>query len=205
MKRFVIGITGASGSIYAARLINLLSPLCEQLLVVATSTAHKVCAYELPNGNPLDSVNLPVNATLYQNDDLFASPASGSFQHDGMVIIPCSMGTAGKIAHGIADNLLVRAADVTLKERRPLIIVPRETPFNLVHLRNLTALAEAGACILPASPSFYGPSNSVNELVDSVVNRVLCQLHCVPPQMYEWGVDDEREIDNDTCRKPESE
>lgn len=189
LKRVVIGVTGASGAVYAARLIALLAPLVDQLLVVPTLTALKVCAYELPDRNPLDTVNLPRNATIYLNEDMFAPPASGSFRHDGMVVIPCSMGSVGKMANGIADNLLCRAADVSLKERRQLIVVPREAPLGLIHLRNLTKLAEAGACILPACPSFYRHPTSVIEVVDSVVHRVMCQLGVTPPGFSEWGDD----------------
>ncbi|MHB1461597.1 MAG: UbiX family flavin prenyltransferase [Armatimonadota bacterium] len=189
MKRIIIGVTGASGAVYAARLIALLAPLVDRLLVVPTPTAWKVCDYEMPDHNPLEPMNLPANATLYQSDELFAPPASGSYRHDGMVVIPCSMGSVGKIANGIADNLLCRAADVTLKERRPLIIVPREAPLGIIHLRNLTKLAEAGACIIPACPSFYRHPNSVTEVVDSVVHRVMCQLGVTPPGLPEWGDD----------------
>ena len=108
--------------------------------------------------------------------DYFSPPASGSFRHDGMVIVPCSMGTAARIAHGISDDLVTRAADVCLKERRKLILVPRETPWNLIHLRNMTLLAEAGATIVPAAPGFYHKPKSIDDLVDFMVGRILQQL-----------------------------
>jgi 4-hydroxy-3-polyprenylbenzoate decarboxylase len=114
--------------------------------------------------------------TVQSSKNYFTPPASGSYKHDGMVIIPCSMGTAGRIAGGISDDLTTRAADVCLKERRPLVLVPRETPFNLIHLRNLAAIVEAGGIVLPASPSFYSQPKTIDDLVDTIVARVAQSL-----------------------------
>ena len=130
------------------------------------------------------------NIVFLNPRDYFTPPASGSFRHDGMVIIPCSMGTAGRIAHGVSDDLLTRAADVCLKERRKLILVVRETPLNLIHLRTLTALTEAGAVVLPAAPAFYHRPRTVEELVDTVVARVLQQLGVEQQIMRQWQVEE---------------
>jgi 4-hydroxy-3-polyprenylbenzoate decarboxylase len=121
--------------------------------------------------------------------DYFSPPASGSFRHDGMVLIPCSMGALGRIAQGISDDLMTRAADVCLKERRPLILVVRETPFNLIHLRNMVQAAEAGAVILPANPSFYNRPKTLEEAVDTVVARTLQALGVEQNLVPEWGVE----------------
>jgi 4-hydroxy-3-polyprenylbenzoate decarboxylase len=121
-----------------------------------------------------------------RTNDYFTPPASGSFRHSGMVIIPSSMGTAGRIASGVSDDLTTRAADVCLKEKRPLVLVVRETPFNLIHLRNLTTLAEAGATILPAVPAFYHRPQTIEELVDTVVARTLQAVGVAQDLMGEW-------------------
>jgi 4-hydroxy-3-polyprenylbenzoate decarboxylase len=136
-------------------------------------------------GKPYD------NISLVDRKDYFSPPASGSFRHDGMVIVPCSMGTAGRIAHGISDDLVTRAADVCLKERRRLILVVREMPWSLVHLRNLTQVAEAGATILPASPAFYYRPQTVEELVDTVVARILQQLGIEQKVVPQWQFKEE--------------
>jgi 4-hydroxy-3-polyprenylbenzoate decarboxylase len=128
---------------------------------------------------------------ILDRTNFFTPPASGSFRHDGMVIVPCSMGTAGRIANGISDDLVTRAADVCLKEKRKLILVIRETPLNLVHLRNLTQLAEAGATILPASPGFYYNPKSVEELVDTIVARILQNLGVDQKVMPQWRFQEE--------------
>jgi 4-hydroxy-3-polyprenylbenzoate decarboxylase len=123
---------------------------------------------------------------LLDDRDYFTPPASGSFRHDGMVIIPCSMGTAGRIAHGISNDLLTRSADVCLKEGRPLVLVPREMPWNLIMLRNMTALAEAGAKILPACPSWYDRPNTLEDLADTVVGRALRLIGAETGDVREW-------------------
>jgi 4-hydroxy-3-polyprenylbenzoate decarboxylase len=126
---------------------------------------------------------------ILEPNDMFTPPASGSYRHDGMVIAPCSMGTAGRIASGVSDDLITRAADVCLKERRPLILVARETPLSLIHLRNLTALTEAGATIMPACPAFYHGPATIEDLVDTVVVRVLRHLGLPCPGAREWQAD----------------
>lgn len=170
MGRFVIGITGASGAVYAHRLILHLKDLKQEVHLVCSEMGKKVLAYE---GFP----RLEEAADkVYDNRDMFAPIASGSWRHQGMVIAPCSMGTVGKAAAGIGDTLLTRAADVCLKERRPLILVPRETPMSSLHLRNQAALSDLGAVILPANPSFYHKPQGIDDLVDTVLARVLDHL-----------------------------
>lgn len=195
--KLVVGITGASGAIYAVRFLQHAAQHFEQLLVIASQHALSVARAEL--GLHIESDNLCAQSLLgkdYPNivflnpKDYFTPPASGSFRHDGMVIIPCSMGTAGRIAHGVSDDLITRAADVCLKERRKLILVVRETPLNLIHLRTLTALTEAGAVVLPASPAFYHHPRTVEDLVDTVVARVLQQLGVEQQIVGQWQMEE---------------
>lgn len=178
----MVGVTGASGALYAVRFLLHAAPLCERLDVILSETAPAVLATELGI-----TLARPYTSSAYLGRDIpsirflgpkdyFTPPASGSYRHDGMAIIPCSMGTLGRIAHGISDDLLSRAADVCLKERRPLVLVPRETPFNLIHMRNMVAVAEAGATVLPAIPSFYNQPKTVEDVVDTVVARVMQHL-----------------------------
>jgi flavin prenyltransferase len=167
LAKYVIGITGASGAIYAHRLVGHLKALDQEVHLVLTEMGKKVCAYE---GFP----DLASKADrVYDNADFFAAIASGSYRHQGMVVIPCSMGTLGKIAHGIGDSLLTRAADVCLKERRLLILVPRETPMSSLHLQNQKILADLGAAIVPPNPAFYHHPKTIEDLVDTVLARVL--------------------------------
>jgi 4-hydroxy-3-polyprenylbenzoate decarboxylase len=135
-----------------------------------------------------EGVKLPDGGCIerFDNDDMFASPASGSARWDAMVIVPCSMGCVGRIASGVSSDLIARAADVTLKEGRTLIVVPREAPLNLIHLRNLTALAEAGAVVLPASPSFYSRPETIEQVCATVTDRILARLGVAFPH-FEWG------------------
>lgn len=177
--RVVLGVTGASGSIYGARLLAHLRAAGTETHLVLSRTASLVSAHEgisFPKSLEAGTEGLPGSVIRHAEEDLFAAPASGSFRHRGMVIAPCSAGTVGRIASGISDTLLTRAADVCLKERRPLVIVLRETPLNRIHLRNLLALEEAGALIMPASPSFYTAPSSIEALVDTVLARVLDHL-----------------------------
>lgn len=168
--------------------------MCERVDVILSETAPAVLATELGI-----TLSRPYTTEAYLGRDIpsirflgpkdyFTPPASGSYQHDGMVVIPCSMGTLGRIANGISDDLLSRAADVCLKERRPLVLVPRETPFNLIHLRNMAAVAEAGATILPAIPSFYNQPKTVEDVVDTVVARVLQHLGLPQTLTPAWQV-----------------
>jgi flavin prenyltransferase len=170
MGRYVIGVTGASGAIYADRLIGHLKELGQEVHLVLTDMGKKVCAYE---GFPEIAKRAD---RVYDNKDFFAPISSGSYLHQGMAVVPCSMGTLGKIAHGIGDSLLTRAVDVCMKEKRRLIIVPRETPMSALHLQNQKALADFGSVIIPASPSFYHKPESIEDLVDTVLSRVLDHL-----------------------------
>jgi len=175
----VLGVTGASGSLYGARMLHHLRRAGAQTHLVLSRAAVQVAAHEgveFPKSLPAGEGGLAGEVVRHAEDDLFASPSSGSFRHRGMVIAPCSAGTVGRIASGVSDTLLVRAADVCLKERRPLVVILRETPLSRVHLRNLLALEEAGALILPASPSFYSRPRTIEDLVDTVLARALDHL-----------------------------
>lgn len=170
-KRLVLAITGASGSIYAERLISRILELTdkpEEFAVVFTENALDIWKYEI--GSPFVA---PKGVKVYQNNDFYAPFASGSSQYNSMIICPASMGMVGRITHGVSDDLITRAADVMLKERRRLIVVPRETPYSLIHLNNMKLLTVAGAIICPATPSFYSRPKSIDDLVITVVDRVL--------------------------------
>lgn len=186
-KKIVIGVTGASGALYAKRLMERLYMLNEQVAscgVVFSKAARQVWAYEL-NGE--DFGNIPFK--VYEPDDFFAPFASGSAGFDAMIICPCSMGTLGRIANGIADDLMTRAADVMLKERARLILVTRETPLNLIHIQNMERITLAGGIIAPASPSFYASVQSLDDAVNSVVDRVL-MLAGFQTKHFRWGEQD---------------
>lgn len=191
--RLVVGVTGASGAIYAQRFLRQAARHYKEVLLVMSEQAFQVAETEL--GIPLRRSDFDKEAwlgdpapsvRLLDSKDYFTPPASGSYRHDGMVIVPCSMGTAGRIAHGISDDLLTRSAEVCLKERRPLILVPREMPWSVITLRNLTTLAEAGATILPASPAWYHRPTTLEELADTVVARILQQLGVEQDLQQEW-------------------
>lgn len=169
--RIVVAITGATGALYAQRLLDVLGEGPHEIHVILSRYAGQVIAEELPGG-----LRLPPGAVRHSLKSMNAPFASGSNAFDAMVVIPCTMGTLGRIAHGVSEDLLLRAADVMLKERRKLILVPRETPLNLVQIRNMELLALAGAVLLPANPSFYGRPQTVLEVVDTVVARVLDHL-----------------------------
>ena len=172
-KRMIIGITGASGSLYAHLMLKKLAELREQLdevAVVVSKTGEEVWNYELP-GIPLDTLGF----RRYPPDSFFAAMASGSGNYEAMIIIPCSVGTLGRIAAGTADDLMSRAADVMLKERRKLILVVREAPYSLIHIRNMETITLAGGIILPASPGFYMNPKTIEELCLTVVERALAQ------------------------------
>lgn len=172
MKRFILAITGASGVIYARRLFDVLHTQSE-LHVVISERGMELLKLEL---GIAPSYFEKSNVTVHKNSRINTSIASGSFKTDGMVIVPSSMGTIGRIAAGVSSSLIERAADVVLKEKRKLIVVPREAPFSTIHLKNMLALDQAGAVILPANPGFYNGPQSVNDLVDFVVARILDQL-----------------------------
>ena len=172
-KRILVGITGASGAIYGVRLIRALKSSGHEVHLIVSKWGAETLRFEL--GMEVDSLAREVDKT-YGEDELTAGPASGSFHLDGVVVIPCSMKTLASIAHGYAENLISRAADCALKERRRLILVPRETPLNLIHIRNMASVTEAGAIVIPASPAFWHRPKNIDELVDSVVDRVLSHL-----------------------------
>jgi 4-hydroxy-3-polyprenylbenzoate decarboxylase len=184
MKKIVVVITGASGSIYAADLLTKLLSLKDQwreLAVVMTENAKEVWKTELEN----DSwKNFPVK--FYSTTDFYAPFASGSGQYDSMIIIPCSMGTLGRIASGISNDLITRAADVILKERRKLICVVRDTPYNLIHIHNMETVTLAGGIICPATPSFYSKPKTIQQVAATVVDRVL-DLAGFDIQTFRWG------------------
>lgn len=178
-----MGITGASGSLYAYALVRALHQLDIETHLIATDMGEKVMQFEC--GVTINM--LKEYATVHSNDNLFAQVASGSYITDGMVIVPCSMNSLGAIANGVGDTLLSRAASVVLKEKRNFIIVPREAPFNLIHLRNMTKLAEAGACIMPASPGFYHKPTEIWELVNFMVARILDMFDIDHRLLERWG------------------
>ncbi|MBI5684750.1 MAG: UbiX family flavin prenyltransferase [Verrucomicrobia bacterium] len=168
--KLVVAITGASGALYAQRLLDHLRG--QEVHLVLSDHAKEVAALELDGG----TFALADGIISYDNRSMRAPFVSGSARFDAMTIIPCSMGTLGRIANGASDDTICRAADVFLKERRKLILVPRETPYNLIHVRNMARLIEAGADIIPATPSFYSRPQTVQQVVDTVVARVLDHL-----------------------------
>ncbi len=179
--KVIVAITGASGSIYARLTIEALlrSPEVEQIALIYSDTAREVVAFEgeeMPESERI---------TIYDNHNLFAPVASGSATFDAMVVVPSSVGTLGRIAHGLSQTLIERSADVMLKERRRLILVVRETPYSLIHLRNMSAVTEAGAIVVPASPSFYSHPSTIEEACLTVVERVIALLGIEQPH-YAW-------------------
>ena len=179
--KIIVAITGASGALYAQRLLDNLDSRSQDIHVVITSYGQAVIAQELPEG-----LRLPAGAKRHNVKSMNAPFASGSNAFDAMVVMPCSMGTLGRIAHGTSEDVLLRAADVMLKERRKLILVPRETPLNLVHVKNFELLLQAGATILPANPCFYTNPQTIEEVVDTVVARVLDHLGVPQKLMPRW-------------------
>ena len=171
--------------LYAQRLLDNLNSAQHEIHVVLSNYAQAVIAEELPGG-----LRLPAGATSHNLKSMNAPFASGSNAADAMVIIPCTMGTLGRIAHGFSEDVLLRAADVVLKEKKKLILVPRETPLNLVHVKNFELLLLAGATILPANPSFYTRPQTVEEVVDTVVARVLDHLGIEHKLMPRWRAEE---------------
>jgi len=168
--RLIVAITGASGVVYGQRLLTVLRQRKVETHLIISRAAEKLIQHELKTTKK----HLEALASrVYDADDLMAPITSGSFKTDGMVIVPCTMKTLAGIAHGYSDNLILRAADVTLKERRKLVLVPRETPLSVVHLRNMLELAKLGAIIIPAMPAFYHNPKKIEDLVDFVVGKVL--------------------------------
>jgi 4-hydroxy-3-polyprenylbenzoate decarboxylase len=169
--KILVAMTGASGALYAQRLLDNLNPRDHEIHVVQSNYAQQVIAEELAGG-----LTLPEGAKVHNLKSMNAPFASGSNPADAMVVIPCTMGTMGRIAHGYSEDVLLRAADVVIKEKKKLILVPRETPLSLVHVKNMELLLLAGATILPANPSFYSGAKTIVELADTVVARVLDHL-----------------------------
>lgn len=184
-RRIVVAITGATGAIYGVQLLRRLAaiPGVETHLVIsdaATLTLHQEVGLQRRDVEALAHV-------VHRNREIGASIASGSFQTEGMVIAPCSMKTLAAVAHGLSDNLIARAADVVLKERRRLILMVRETPFNLAHLRNMTAVTEMGGIVFPPLPSFYHRPATIDEMVDHTVARVMDLLGVTNDLAPRWG------------------
>lgn len=189
MKKIIIGLTGASGSVYFVRLVHQLSSQHLKLHLIASDNGKKVLQYE--TGITLEAYldkwkNQTAQIVLEDNGDLFSPAASGSSGFDSMAVIPCSMSTLSMITHGISETLLTRAADVMLKERRKLVLVPRETPLSAIHLRNMTALSELGATLLPAMPGFYGHPETMDDLIDFVVGKTLDSLEIENKLYKRW-------------------
>lgn len=181
-RKIVIAITGASGSIYAQLLLDALSTIENiEVGVLLSDNAKIVWKTEIQNENFKD-----YSFKFYNKNDFNAPFASGSAKYDTMVVIPCSMGTLGRIANGISNDLLTRAADVILKERRKLILVARETPYSLIHINNMKTVTEAGGIICPATPSFYSNPKTIEEVAKTVVDRVL-DLMKIDIDTYRWG------------------
>ena len=199
MSDLVIAITGASGSAYAVRLLEVLMQAGRRVHLVMSDSGAVVIRHEL--GRTVDFDNFSVHqlsdrfddqwtgeTRLHRNNDFMVGIASGSFKTDGMVICPCSMGTLASVAHGLSTNLIQRAADVHLKERRKLVLVPRETPLGSIQLENMKRLSDSGAVILPAMPGFYHRPQSIDDLVDFVVSRICDQLG-VDHRTKRWSED----------------
>ena len=178
--KLVIAATGASGTIYLQRLLEQIDCAAHEIHLIMSAHAEQVAAQEL------EDFKIPARISRHSESDLNVPFVSGSARFDAMVIVPCSMATLGRIASGSSDSALLRAADVFLKERRKLILVPRETPWNLIHARNVVTLLEAGAIVLPAIPSFYSRPGSVTAVVDTVVWRILDQIGLPNPRAYRW-------------------
>jgi len=183
--KVIVAVTGASGTIYAESFLKAAKEHGIETHLIITDSAEKVAKHELGG---TDSLVELANA-VYDHKDLLAGIASGSHKVDAMVIVPCSMKSVSAIAHGFADNLVTRAADVQLKEGRPLILVPRETPVHAIHLENMAKLARMGAVILPAMPGFYHDPKSIQDLVDFITSKVLDQLGIDNKLYKRWGSD----------------
>lgn len=184
--KILVAITGASGALYAQRLLDNLEPPAHEIHVVISHYAQQVIAEELPGG-----LRLPDGVKTHNLKSMNAPFASGSNPPDAMVVIPCTMGTLGRIAHGYSEDVLLRAADVVLKEKKKLILVPREAPLSLLHVKNFELLLLAGATILPANPSYYTRPKTIQEVVDTVVARVLDHLGVPNKLVARWA--EERE------------
>jgi flavin prenyltransferase len=178
--KLVIASTGASGAIYLQRLLDQIDCAQHEVHLVLSAFGKQVIHDEL------GELRVPAGVQEHNDRTMNVPFASGSTFYDAMVVVPCTMGTLGRIAAGTSDSLINRAADVFLKERRKLILVPRETPWNLIHIRNVATLIEAGAIIMPACPSFYSRPASIEELADSIVHRILDLVGLPSPKAFRW-------------------
>ena len=178
--KLVVAATGASGAIYLQRLLARLDVREHEVHLVFSTYARQVVHEEL------GILKVPEGVHQHGDKTMNVPFVSGSARFDAMVVVPCSMGTLGRIAAGTSDSTILRAADVFLKERRRLILVPREMPWNLIHARNVVTLIEAGAVVLPASPSFYNGASTLNDIADTVVDRILDQLNLPRPGSFRW-------------------
>ncbi|GAB6095811.1 UbiX family flavin prenyltransferase [Desulfatiferula olefinivorans] len=194
-KTIVTAICGASGAIYGLSLLRALLALDTRVFLIVSSAGAAVLKHEC--GIDVDRIDAALrlqgferheraSLSVLDENDFFTPPASGSFRHDGMVIAPCTMGTLGALAAGLSGNLIQRAADVCLKEKRPLILLPRETPLSVIHLDNMLTLSRAGAVILPPCPSFYTAPQTIDELVDTVTARILDHLGLPQALVTPW-------------------
>lgn len=181
--RIVVALTGATGAIYGITLLHQLNKLGVETHLIMSRWARQTIELET-NYSPNQVAELASH--LHDEDNLAAAVASGSFKHQGMIIVPCSMKTLAGLAHGYAENLIIRAADVTLKEGRPLILVPRETPLNTIHLENMLKLARAGAVILPPMPAFYHHPSTIQDIVNQTVGRILDRLGLENDLVQRW-------------------
>ncbi|MGK2907297.1 MAG: UbiX family flavin prenyltransferase [Desulfuromonadales bacterium] len=195
-RQFVVAITGASGSLYGLRLVRELLRAGQRVSLMLTDAGRQVLNHETgldwsedvkQQRQQIQEHFTSIAVECLGHNDFRASAASGSAAADAMIVMPCSMGTVGRIAAGLSSNLLERAADVMLKERRPLVLVPRETPFNTIHLENLLRLSRAGAVVLPAMPGFYHAPETIDDLVDFVVGKVLDQVAIEHSLFARWG------------------
>ena len=195
-KKIIVAICGASGAVYGVRLVGALMALPVEVHLIVSSAGRLVMAQEIGYAKASMAAFLKGQGAVFHDravlnetapDDFMAKPASGSFRHDGMVVIPCSMNTLASVANGLTHNLMHRAADVCLKEKRRLILAVRESPLSLIHLENMTRAARAGATILPLSPGFYFHPETIDDLVDALVERVMAHLGIDRPGMRQWG------------------
>ena len=200
MSRYIIGISGASGAPYARKVLQALATSKHQIDLIITQSGRKVLAVE-ENVNLIGNIEQDMKElskwltvdlmsrdgfTLHDSQNVAADIASGSCHVDAMAVVPCSGGTLARIAHGVSQGLLERAADVTLKERRTLILVPRETPLSIVHIRNMKAVTEAGAIVLPASPGFYNHPQSIDDIINMIAGRILYHLGAGSNLLQVW-------------------
>lgn len=190
MGRYIVGITGASGSIYSVRLIEELIKTGNEVYLVITNNGKKVLEYEVEIKLEDWLLNINKNKDLLRLcdiDDMFSSIASGSFKTDGMIIVPCSMGTLSKISSGISDNLLTRAADVIIKEKRKLVLIPRESPLSSIHLQNMLFLSSLNVTIIPPMPAFYLKPKTIEDMINITIGRILASLNVDSDLYYQWG------------------